>query len=107
MKVFCGSVEDCVPDVEMEENHYGFIVRLPHSSDGYDSIWANYGQVNQVSSFLPVKATHSVAKLAKLYIKHIVYLHGVFISIASDRGSVFTSRFGKNFRKQWAPHLIS
>ena len=93
--------------MEMEENHYGFIVRLPRSSDGYDSIWANYGQVNQVSSFLPVKATHSVAKLAKLYIKHIVCLHGVPVSIAFYRGYVFTSRFGKNFRKQWAPHLIS
>ena len=84
-----------------------YVVGLPCSRDGYDSIWANYGQVNQVSSFLQVKATHSVAKLAKLYIKHIVCLHGVPVSIASDRGSIFTSRFGNNCRKQWAPDLIS
>ena len=84
-----------------------FVVGLPYSRDGCDSIWANYGQVNQVSSFLPVKATHFVVKLAKLYIKHIVCLHGVPTSIEFDRGSIFTSRFGKNCRRQWAPNLIS
>ena len=81
-----------------------FVVGLPRSRDRYDSIWANYGQVNQVSSFLPVKATHFVAKL---YIKHIVCLHGVPISIVSDRGSVLRFDFGKSRRKLWAPDLIS
>ena len=88
----------------MEDNHYGFVVGLPHSRDVYDSIWANYGQVNQVSSFLPVKATHSVAKL---YIKRIVCLNGVPIFIVSDRGSVLPLGFGRSLKKQWSPNLIS
>ena len=88
----------------MEENHYGFIVGLPHSRNGYDSIWANYGQVNQVSSYLPIKATHSVAKL---YMERIMCLHGVPISIVSDRGFVLPIGFGRSRRKQWAPDLIS
>ena len=91
-----------VPDVEMKENHYGFVVGLPRSRDRYDSIWANYGQVNQISSFL--KATYSVAKL---YINHIVCLYGVPISINFDRGSVLPFDFGRSRRKQWAPDLIS
>ena len=92
---------------KIEENHYGFVVGLPRSRDRYDSIWANYGQVNQVSSYLPVKATHSIAKLAKLYIKHIVCLHGMPISIVFNRGSVLPLDFGRSRRKQWAPDLIS
>ena len=49
-------------------------------------------RLTKSAHFLPVKATYSVANLAKLYVKHIVCLHRVPISIASDRGSVFTSR---------------
>ena len=81
-----------------------FVVGLPRSRDGYDSIWVIVDRLTKLAHFLPVKATYSVAKL---YVKHIVCLHGVSVSIVFDRGYVFTSRFGKNFRKQWAPHLIS
>ena len=67
-----------------------FVVRLPRSKDGYNSIWVIVDRLTISAYFLPVKATYSVAKLAKLYIKHIVCLHGVPVSIVSDRGSVFT-----------------
>ena len=67
-----------------------FVVGLPHSKDGYDSIWMIVDRLTKLANFLPVKANYSIAKL---YVKHIVYLHGVPISIISDRGSVFTSRF--------------
>ena len=70
-----------------------FIVGLPRSRDGYDSIWVIVDRLTKSAHFLPVKATYSVAKLAKLYVKHIVCLHGVPVSIVSDKGFVFTSRF--------------
>ena len=64
---------------------------LPHSKDGYDCIWVIVDRLTKSAHFLPVKATYPMAKLAKLYVKHIVYLHGVPISIVFDRGYVFTS----------------
>ena len=70
-----------------------FVTRLPHSKDGYDSIWVIVDRLTKSAHFLPVKATYPMAKLAKLYIKHIVCLHGVPVSILSDRGSMFTSQF--------------
>ena len=82
------------------------VVGLPCSRDRYDSIWTNYGQVNQVSSYLPIKATHSVAKLATLYMERIMCLHGVPISIVFDRGSILPLGFGRSRKKQWAPDLI-
>ena len=68
-----------------------FVVGLPRSKDGYDSIWVIVDRLTKLAHFLQVKATYSVAKLVKLYVKHIVCLHGVPVSIVSDRGSVFTS----------------
>jgi hypothetical protein len=43
--------------------------------------------------FLPIKITYSTDKLAELYMREIVRLHGVPISIMSDRDPWFTSRF--------------
>ena len=63
-----------------------FVSRLPRSKDGYDFIWVIVDRLTKSTHFLPVKATYSVAKLAKLYVKHIVCLHGVPVSIVFDRG---------------------
>ena len=70
-----------------------FVIGLPRSKNGYDSIWVIVDRLTKSAHFLPVKATYLVAKLAKLYVKHIMCLHKVPVSIVSDRGSMFTSRF--------------
>ncbi|KAI3776319.1 hypothetical protein L1987_46095 [Smallanthus sonchifolius] len=46
-----------------------------------------------------MKETFSMDKLAQLYVNEIVSLHGVPLSIVSDRDSRFTSRFWKSFQK--------
>ena len=43
-------------------------------------------RVTKSSRFLAVKTTNSVEDYAKLYINEIVRLHGVPLSIISDRG---------------------
>ena len=73
-----------------------FVVGLPHSKNGCDSIWVIVDRLTKSAHFLPVKATYFVAKL---YVKHIVCLHGVPVSIVSDRGSVFTSRFQQKLQE--------
>ena len=73
-----------------------FVVGLPRSRDGYDSIWVIVDRLTKSAHFLPVKATYSVAKL---YVKHIVCLHGVHVSIEFDRGFVFTSQFWQKLQE--------
>jgi transposase InsO family protein len=70
-----------------------FIVRLPHTQAGYDSIWVIVDRLIKVSHFIPVKTTYSGAKLVELYMSRIVCRHGVPKKIVSDRGSQFTSKF--------------
>ena len=70
-----------------------FVVGLPSTQRGYDSIWIVVDRLTKFAHFIPVKATYTVAQYAQLYIDHIVLLHGVLVSIISDRGSQFTSRF--------------
>jgi hypothetical protein len=51
-----------------------FIVGLPRTQDGYDSIWVIVDRLTNVAHFIPVKTTYSGAQLAELYMSRIVYL---------------------------------
>ena len=70
-----------------------FMVGLSRTQRGYDSIWVIVDRLTKSAHFLPIKTTYSVAQYAQLYIRHIVSLHGVLVSIVPDRGTQFTSRF--------------
>ena len=48
--------------------------------------------------FIPVKIGYSMDRLAELYVDEIVRLHGVPLSIVSDRDPRFTSRFWKELQ---------
>ncbi|WVZ63417.1 hypothetical protein U9M48_013051 [Paspalum notatum var. saurae] len=76
-----------------EEITMDFIVGLPRTQKGYNSIWVVVDRLTRVAHFIPVNTTYSGAKLAELYISRIVCLHGMPKRIISDRGSQFTSRF--------------
>jgi transposase InsO family protein len=70
-----------------------FIVGLPCTQAGYDSIWVIVDRLTKVAHFILVKTIYSGAKLAELYMSRIVWLHGVPKKIVSNRGSQFTSMF--------------
>jgi hypothetical protein len=70
-----------------------FIVGLPKTQSGYDSIWVIVDCLSKVVHFIPVKTIYKCSKLAELYIARIVCLHGVPKKIVSDRGTQFTSKF--------------
>jgi hypothetical protein len=76
-----------------EEIGMDFIVGLPRTSTGYDSIWVIVDRLTKVAHFIPVNTTYLGARLAELYMARIVCLHGVPKKIVSDQGSQFTSRF--------------
>jgi hypothetical protein len=82
-----------IPEWKWEKIGMDFIVGLPRTQAGYDSIWVIVDRLTKVAHFIPVKTTYSGAKLAELYMSRIVCLHGVPKKIVSDRGSQFTSKF--------------
>jgi transposase InsO family protein len=70
-----------------------FIMGLPRTQRGYDSIWVIVDRLSKVAHFIPAKTTYTGPQLAELYISRIVCLHGVPKNIVSDRGTQFTSKF--------------
>ena len=50
-------------------------------------------RLTKSAHFLPINVEDSVEKLVKLHVDEMVRLHGVPVSIVSDRDPRFTSRF--------------
>ena len=73
-----------------------FVVGLPQTPRGMDSIWVIVDRLTKSAHFLPVKTIYNADKLAILYIDEIVRLHGVPVS--SDSDSKFTSRFWQSLQ---------
>jgi hypothetical protein len=82
-----------------------FIMGLPRSPKGHDSIWVIVGRLTKVAHFVPIKVDYRVEKLADLYIEHILRLHGAPIRIVSDRGTQWTSRFWQSLHKSIGTRL--
>jgi hypothetical protein len=82
-----------------------FIVGLPRTRTGYDSIWVVVDCLTKAAHFIPVKTTYNSAVLAKLYMARIVCLHGVPKKIVSDRGTQFTSHFLQQLHEALGMHL--
>ena len=70
-----------------------FVVGLPLTRRKQDSIWVVVDQLMKSAHFLPVRTDYSLDKLVELYIEEIVRLHGIPMSIISDRDPRFTLRF--------------
>ncbi|GJR83910.1 putative reverse transcriptase domain-containing protein [Tanacetum coccineum] len=73
--------------------------------NGYDTIWVIVDRLTKSAHFLPMKRTDSMEKLTRLYLKEIVYRHGVPVSIISDRDSHFTSNFWRSLQEALGTNL--
>jgi hypothetical protein len=82
-----------VPEWKWEEIAMDFIVGLPRTQLGYDSIWVIVDRLTKVAHFIPIKTIYSGPQQAELYMSMIVCLHGMPEKIMSDRGTEFTLKF--------------
>ncbi|WVZ75970.1 hypothetical protein U9M48_023982 [Paspalum notatum var. saurae] len=64
-----------VPSWKWEDIHMDFIVGLPRTQKGYDSIWVIIDRLTKSAHFIPVKTIYHAKTYAELYIARIVYLH--------------------------------
>jgi hypothetical protein len=76
-----------IPQWKWDEIGMDFIVGLPRTQAGYDSIWVVVDRLTKLAHYIPVKTSYSSAVLAELYMSRIVCLHGVPKKIVSDRGT--------------------
>ena len=94
-----------IPEWKWEIIAMDFVVGLPQTLGKFDSIWVIVDRLTKAAHFIPVKVTYNAEKLDKLYISEIVRLHGVPLSIISDRGTQFTSNFWRTLHAELGTRL--
>ena len=52
-------------------------------------------KLKKEANFIPVKSTHKIDDIAKIFMKEIFKFHGLFKAIVYDRDVKFTSNFWK------------
>ena len=78
---------------------------FPLTQQKHDSVWVIVDKLTKSAHFIPVRIDYSMDRLAELYVNEIVRLHGVPLSIVSDRDSRFTSRFWKELQSALGTRL--
>ena len=96
-----------LPVAEWKWDHVtmDFVTGFPKTHQGKDGVWVVVDRLTKSAHFLAIRTTDSVLTLSKLYVREIVRLHGVPLSIVSDRDARFTSRFWKSLQKALGTEL--
>ena len=70
-----------------------FVTHLPQTSRGHDILWVIMDQITKSAHFLVVWMTFTLEEFYRSYVREIVQLHGVPISIVSNGDPRFTTHF--------------
>ena len=82
-----------------------FVTHLPRTPQGHDVVWVIVDRLMKLTHFLAMWMTFMLERFCRLYIREIVRLHGVPVSIVSDRDPRFTAYFWKSFQKAMGTRL--
>ena len=72
-----------------------FVLGFPLTQQKHDSVWVIVDKLTKSAHFISVRMDYSMDRLVELYVEELVRLHGVPLSIMSDRDPHFTLRFWK------------
>ena len=76
-----------------------FVTHLPRTPRRHDVVWVIVDRLTKLTHFLTVQMTFTLEELCRLYIREIVWLHVVTVSIVSDRDPRFMEHYWKSFPK--------
>ena len=83
-----------------------FVTHLPQTPQRYDAVWVIVDRLTKSAHFLAVRMTFTLEELCRLYIREIVRLHEVPVSIVSDKDPKLTAHFLKSFQKSMGTQLM-
>ena len=86
-----------IPGWKWEHVTMDFLTGLPRTEQRHDAVWVVVDRLTKSAHFIPFRSTCSRKILGELYMQNIVRLHGVPLSITSDRDTRFNAKHWRSF----------
>ncbi|GKF65057.1 reverse transcriptase domain-containing protein [Tanacetum coccineum] len=89
-------VQPDIPQWKWDNITMDLVMKLPKSSQGYDTIWVIVDRLTKSVIFVPMRETGLMDKLARMYLKEVVTRHRIPFSIICDHDPWFASNFWRS-----------
>jgi transposase InsO family protein len=83
-----------VPEKPWEDISMDYVTGLPEC-EGNDPFWVVVDRLSKMRHLVPCRTTIDARGLAEMFLKEVVRLHGLPMTVTSDRGPQFAAVFWK------------